>query len=120
MINRLMQSLDPRHFRVYPIHKPTRAESLMPFLWRFWVKMPAAGKMTILDRSWYCDLIENKVYDSSDSEICDSRYRQIAELEKLLYDDGAIILKFFLHISRKEQRKRFNDLSNDPAPLPGV
>lgn len=115
MINRLMQSLDPRRFRVYPIHEPTMAEHLRPYLWRFWVKMPAAGDMTILDRSWYHDLVEEEVYDRPGAEVRENRYRQISELERTLHDNGTIIIKFFLHISKGEQRDRFNKLAGDQS-----
>lgn len=113
-ISALTQRLDPRGFKLYPTSAPRTYEQQRPWLWRFWLKAPNRGEMVIFDHSWYGRVLEERVERNIPQKVWRDAYRDIVEFERMLADDGAIFLKFFLHISRKEQKKRFEDLESDP------
>lgn len=110
----LTQRLDPRGFKLYPITAPRTYEQQRPWLWRFWLKVPDRGEMLIFDHSWYGRVLEERVERTIPEKEWRQAYRDIVEFERTLADDGAIILKFFLHISKKEQKKRFQAIEADP------
>lgn len=112
-IQTLAQRLDPRGFKLYPITAPQPYEEERPWLWRFWLKVPNRGEMVILDGSWYGRVLDERV-SGLPEQIWRQAYRDILEFERMLADDGTVILKFFLHISKKEQKKRFRALEQDP------
>jgi polyphosphate kinase 2 (PPK2 family) len=113
-ISTLTQRLDPRGFKLYPITPPRTYEQQRPWLWRFWLKVPNRGEMVIFDSSWYGQVIEGRVAQATPTKAVRAAYLDIAEFERMLADDGTVILKFLLHISRKEQRKRFKAIEADP------
>ncbi len=115
LINRLSLSLDSRGFVVYPINPPNEEERFRPFLWRFWTKIPLRGRMTILDRSWCGRVLEDRIDKAVKSRIWQKAYDEILSFERQLSNDGYLIMKFFLHISKKEQKRRFNNLRENPA-----
>lgn len=109
-INHLIQSLDPRGFSVYASNQSNEEEKMRPFLWRFWTKTPAKGRVTIFDRSWYRRVqIDRFSGETSDVEL-PAAFQDILSFEKQLTDDGMVIIKLYLHISRQEQKKRFKKL----------
>jgi polyphosphate kinase 2 (PPK2 family) len=110
----LTQRLDPRGFRLYPISAPRTYEQQRPWLWRFWLKAPNRGEMVMLDRSWYVRVLDERVERTIPEKAWRDAYRDIVEFERMLADDGAVILKFFLHISKKEQKERFQAIEEDP------
>ena len=110
----LTQRLDPRGFKLYPITAPRTYEQQRPWLWRFWLRVPNRGEMVIFDHSWCGRVLEERVERTVPEEAWREAYRDIVEFERMLADDGAIILKFFLHISKKEQKKRFQAIEQDP------
>jgi polyphosphate kinase 2 (PPK2 family) len=110
----LTQRLDPRGFKLYPITAPRTYEQQRPWLWRFWLRVPNRGEMVIFDHSWYGRVLEERVERTAPKEEWREAYRDIVEFERMLADDGAIILKFFLHIGKKEQKKRFQAIEQDP------
>ncbi|MGA2186153.1 MAG: hypothetical protein ABSH47_24320 [Bryobacteraceae bacterium] len=110
----LTQRLDPRGFKLYPITPPRTYEQQRPWLWRFWLKVPNRGEMVIFDGSWYGRVLEEHVERTAPEKAVRAAYRDIVEFERMLADDGTVILKFFLHISRKEQSKRFKAIEADP------
>jgi polyphosphate kinase 2 (PPK2 family) len=112
-IQTLAQRLDPRGFKLYPITAPQPHEEERPWLWRFWLKVPNRGEMVILDGSWYGRVLEERI-GGLPEQVWRQAYRDILEFERMLADDGTVILKFFLHISKKEQKKRFRALEQDP------
>jgi len=113
-INALTQRLDPRGFKLHAIQAPRTHESFMPWLWRFWIRVPNYGEMAIFDRSWYGRVGVERVEGLIPEEEWSKGYRHIGEFERTLADDGYLIIKFFLHISAKEQAKRFRRLEKDP------
>ena len=110
LINKLIHSMDPRGFIVYATEKETKEEQRHPFLWRFWTKVPAKGRIAVFDTSWYRKVL----HERGDHEVTKKRakqsFKEITDFEKQLVDDGTIIIKLFLHISKKEQKRRLDEL----------
>lgn len=107
---RLIQSLDPRGFRVFVIRKETKEERMHPFLWRFWTKTPARGRIGIYDGSWYRKVLTDRFEKRIRKKELPKMYQSICSFERQLTDDGTVIIKLFLDISKKEQKKRFKKL----------
>ncbi|MBD3383782.1 phosphate--AMP phosphotransferase [candidate division KSB1 bacterium] len=115
LINRLMLALDPRGYRVYPVNPPTHTEKRYPFLWRFWKTLPVKGRIAIYDRSWYGRVLVERVDQLTRTMIWKRAFEEITEFERQLCDDGHVLVKFFLHISKKEQKKRFKKLEKNSS-----
>jgi AMP-polyphosphate phosphotransferase len=113
-IRRLVEKLDPRHYRVYSIVKPTQEEYRRHYMWRFWTKLPAYGQMAIFDRSWYGRVLVERVEGFASNQEWKRAYREINEFERTLAEDGAIIVKLYLHITKDEQLNRFKSREADP------
>jgi polyphosphate kinase 2 (PPK2 family) len=113
LINRLILSLDPRHFSVHNINGPSDDERLRPFLWRYWVRTPEAGRMAIFDRSWYRRVLMERVGKLVTRKQLKFAYGEINNFERNFTDHGTVIIKLFLHISKEEQKKRFKKLESD-------
>lgn len=113
-IKRLVERLDPRLLRVYSIIKPTADEYMHHYLWRFWNKLPARGQIAIFDRSWYGRVLVERVEGFASEAEWKRAYDEINSFEKVLTDDGALILKFYLHIDKDEQLVRFKRRQEDP------
>jgi AMP-polyphosphate phosphotransferase len=113
-ISTLTQRLDPRGFKLYPITAPRTYEQQRPWLWRFWLKVPNRGEMVIFDHSWYGRVLEERVEHTIPQKAWRQAYRDIVDFERMLADDNTTIVKFFLHISRKEQHHRFQAMEADP------
>jgi polyphosphate kinase 2 (PPK2 family) len=113
-IQTLTTPLDPRGFKLYPIRAARTYEKQRPWLWRFWLKLPADGEWAIFDRSWYGRVLVERVENLTPENEWRKAYRDIADFERTISDDGTLIIKFFLHISKKEQKKRFKKLTADP------
>jgi polyphosphate kinase 2 (PPK2 family) len=110
----LTARLDPRGFKLHPVQAPRTYEVNHPWLWRFWLKTPNKGEMAIFDRSWYGRVLVERVEGLTPEAEWRKAYRDIVDFERMLADDGTVIMKFFLHISKKEQKKRFKRLETDP------
>lgn len=108
------QRLDPRGFKLHSITTPRSFEQSRPWLWRFWLLMPDQGEMAIFDQSWYMRVLQERVQEMVPEQQWRAAYSDIVDLERMLADDGIVILKFFLHLSRKEQEKRFRKIEADP------
>ena len=113
-VNALTQRLDPRGFKLHAIQAPRTYETHMPWLWRFWQRLPNYGQMAIFDRSWYGRVLVERMEGLTPEIEWRAAYRDIADFERTLADDGYVLIKFFLHISRAEQRRRFKALEKDP------
>jgi polyphosphate kinase 2 (PPK2 family) len=114
VVTALTQRLEPRGFRLYSIQAPRSNEASMPWLWRFWQKLPNYGEIAIFDRSWYGRVLVERVEKLTPKRQWLSGYQDIGNFERTLADDGYLILKFFLHISKAEQRRRFKAMEKDP------
>ncbi len=115
MINQLIQAFDPRGFVVHPISPPNEEEFLRPFLWRFWIKTPAKERIAVFDRSWYGRVLVGRVNKLVKKQEWKRAYGEITSFERQLAHDGTLLIKFFLHISKKTQKKRFEKLQKSPA-----
>ena len=113
-IKRLVERLDPRVVRVYSIVKPTVEEYQHHYLWRFWCKLPVYGQLAVFDRSWYGRVLVERVEGFASEDEWKRAYREINEFERGLLDDGTLLIKFYLHISKDEQLIRFNRRQADP------
>jgi polyphosphate kinase 2 (PPK2 family) len=113
-IQKLTSPLDPRGFKLYPIRPARTYEKNHPWLWRFWNRLPARGEWAIFDRSWYGRVMVERVEKLISEADWRRAYRDIVDFERTLADDGHVIIKFFLHIAKKEQRRRFKKLEKDP------
>ncbi|MEV0567892.1 UDP-galactose-lipid carrier transferase [Dactylosporangium sp. NPDC050588] len=113
-IKRLVDHLDPRHVRVAQFAAPTYDEKRHHFLWRFWPVLPGWGGMTVLDRSWYGRVLVERVEQFATEEQWSRAYEEIVEFERTLAAEGMVIVKFWMHISGKEQLRRFQSRRDDP------
>jgi polyphosphate kinase 2 (PPK2 family) len=113
-IKRLIAPLDARHVRVKQFAAPTPDEKRHHYLHRFVSALPGWGGMAVLDRTWYGRVLVERVEGFATEEQWRRSYREIDDFERMLGDDGMIVVKFFLHISEAEQLKRFEARRNDP------
>jgi polyphosphate:AMP phosphotransferase len=115
LINELILPLDPRGFNVYPIGEPTEEEQQRPFLWRYWTKTPPKSRIAIFDCSWYRSVLTDRIDGVAGEHGLRHTFQSIPAFERQLADDGTLIIKFFLHISKKEQKERLEKLHSDPS-----
>jgi AMP-polyphosphate phosphotransferase len=113
-IKRLVAKLDPRHVRVKQYAAPTPDELRHHWLWRFWPALPGWGGMAILDRSWYGRVLVERVEGYATEAEWSRAYDEINVFERMLADEGAVIVKLWLHLSDEEQLKRFEAREGDP------
>lgn len=113
-IEKLVGRIDPRGYEVHLVRAPNEEEELRPFLWRFWNKLPERGDMAIFDHSWYRRVLADRVEKAVPKRVWEGAYEEINQFERMLADDGTLVVKFFLHISKAEQKKRFKKLEKSP------
>ncbi|WP_210608269.1 polyphosphate kinase 2 family protein [Priestia flexa] len=113
-IKRITQKLDPRGFHVYPISAPTDDERSYHYLHRFWTRLPHAGQIALFDRSWYGRVLVERVENLISTSEWGRAYEEINQFERTLTDNGYIVAKFWFHISKDEQLKRFKEREADP------
>lgn len=113
-IRRITEMLDPRGYRVHPIGPPSPEDQGKHYLYRFWMNLPARGIMAIFDRSWYGRVLVERVEKLIPRKRWQEAYSEIREFERMLTQDGIILIKIFLQISKAEQYRRFIDRLNDP------
>ena len=115
LINELILRLDPRGFKVFANNSCHEDAAGHPFLWRYWNTTPAAGRIMIYDRSWYESVLADRIDGSAKKSDLDAVYNEIVSFERQLADSGCVPIKFFLHITKKEQKKRLEELDSEPA-----
>jgi len=113
-ISTVTARLDPRGFKVHAIHAPRTYEKARPWLWRFWSKLPNYGEMAIFEGSWYGRVLIERIEGLTPEKEWRQAYKDIIEFERLLAEDGVAIVKFWLHISKKEQKTRYKEIEKDP------
>ena len=113
LIADIIKMLDPRFFNVYSTLPAAETDRRYPLMKRFWENIPAKGKMAIMDRGWYQELAIAKLEEGISEEEYDRRIESVNTFERQLTDDGYLIIKLFLHISRQEQKRRFIKLRED-------
>lgn len=114
-IRSLTERLDARGYKVLATQAPRTHEKQKPWLWRFWMNIPRYGQIAIYDRSWYGRVLVERVQGLTPAPEWIAAYEEINQFEHTLADDGAIFVKFWLHISRQEQLRRFIELAQAPA-----
>ncbi|MGL5175899.1 MAG: phosphate--AMP phosphotransferase, partial [Cetobacterium sp.] len=113
-IKRLVGRMDPRGYDVIPIAAPSTIEKNHHYLWRFWKAIPRNGHISIFDRTWYGRVLVERIEKFATNYEWKRSYAEINDMEKQWIDDGAIVLKFWLQISKDEQLKRFKERENTP------
>jgi len=113
-IRRITGALDARMYRVVPIAAPTQDERQHPYLWRFWRHLPAAGQLTIFDRSWYGRVLVERVERLCPPEDWQRAYTEINDFEEQLVEHGIVVVKLWMHISGDEQLRRFEERKATP------
>jgi polyphosphate kinase 2 (PPK2 family) len=114
-IRALTERLDARGYKVLSTQAPRTHEKQKPWLWRFWMNVPRYGQIAIFDRSWYGRVLIERVRGLTPMPEWIAAYEEINQFERTLADDGTIFLKFWLHISEREQLRRFISLTEQPA-----
>jgi AMP-polyphosphate phosphotransferase len=113
-IKRIVAKLDLRHVRVKQYSAPTADELRHTWLWRFWSALPGWGGMAILDRSWYGRVLVERVEGFATQEEWKRAYDEINSFERMLAEEGTVLVKLWLHISEEEQLARFEARQADP------
>lgn len=117
LVKQIVSYMDPRGFQVHPIWPPTAEERKYPFLWRFWEKLPAQGKISFFYHSWYTHVLEERLFERVGTDqipTVPNLMGQINAFERQMADNGAAIAKFWLHLSRKELKSRLKEYAKDP------
>jgi PPK2 family polyphosphate:nucleotide phosphotransferase len=113
-VRHVMSGVSPAGVRVVSFKKPTGEELDHDFLWRVHAKTPGDGEIAVFNRSHYEDVLVVRVHDLVKEKVWRKRYDQINAFERMLTASGTVILKFFLHISRGEQKRRLQERIDDP------
>ena len=113
-VNLLNAWLDPRHLRTYAFGPQSDEERERPDYWRFWRALPPRGHIGIYVGSWYSDPIAERLHERLGDAELDTRLQRVRAFEKMLADDGALIIKFWLHLGRTAQKARLDALAADP------
>jgi polyphosphate kinase 2 (PPK2 family) len=106
-IQRLTERLDPRGYRVHPIAAPAGDDAVKQYLFRFWRRLPVQGEIAIFDRSWYGRVMVERIEGFCTPAEWQRAYQEINDFERQLTDFGTILFKFWMHISKDEQLRRF-------------
>lgn len=109
-IGELIEALDPRGFEVHAVKNETLEEEMHPFMWRFWTKMPARGRIALYDSSWYRKVLIDRFDKKTNKAEVLAAFDSICSFERQITDDGVALIKIFLDIDKKEQKKRFKKL----------
>jgi AMP-polyphosphate phosphotransferase len=115
VIKKLTEKLDPRLFRVISGSPPTELEQRYHFLWRYQMALPNDGETVVFDHSWYGRVLVERVDKIARKKLWKRAYEEINQFERWLADDGQVLIKVWMHISKAEQKKRFRACLKDPA-----
>lgn len=113
-VNLLNEWMDPRHIQTHGMGDPSDEELDRPMMWRFWRALPPKGKTGVFLGSWYTWPIINRVFEKTTADQFEQSLERAKRLEKMLDDEGALIIKFWLHLSKDKQEKRLKTLEKDP------
>jgi polyphosphate kinase 2 (PPK2 family) len=110
----ITEKLDPRGYVVYTIDTPAGDEATHHYLKRYWSRLPETGQIAIFDRSWYGRVLGDRIEGFCTDVEWKRAYREINQFERQLIDFGSVLLKFWLHIDKEEQLRRFEEQAKDP------
>jgi PPK2 family polyphosphate:nucleotide phosphotransferase len=114
-VSHVFDGVNPQGVRVAKFGPPSPVELAHDFLWRVYPELPESGEIAIFNRSHYEDVLIVRVDHLAPRDVWSRRYHEINEFERTVVDEGTTVVKFFLHISRKEQTKRLQERLNDPT-----
>lgn len=110
-INKLTERLEPRGFELHTVREPRSYELQLPWMWRFWDRLPRYGQMALFDYSWYRRLFVGRVEGRPTAPGWERRCQDAVDFERALTDDRYVMVKLFLHISKKEKKRRLKALA---------
>jgi polyphosphate:AMP phosphotransferase len=113
-IRRLTQAMDARDYHVISVAAPTDEERAHPYLWRFWRHLPAFGRVTVYDRSWYGRVLVERIEGFAAPDAWQRAYGEINDFEEQLTEFGVVVVKFWMAITADEQLRRFQDREVTP------
>ena len=113
-VNLLNEWMDPRHVLTHGFAEPSDEEQERPHLWRFWKALPPKGKVGVFFGAWHTEPIVQRVFGDISAAQFGEKIDEIVRLEKMLCDEGVLLLKYWFHVSRKEQKKRLKAQGEDP------
>ena len=114
-VNILNEWLDPRHVETHALRELTDEERERPPMWRYWRVLPPKGKLGIFIGTWYSSPLVENVHETISNAELDQRLERIIRFERMLCDEGALFLKFWLHLSKDQQKLRLKSLEKDPG-----
>ncbi len=115
ILGKVIKNLDPRFYKTETLSKPTEDEVRRPFLYRYFVRIPESGKFSFFDGSWMDEVTRAHLKGEISEDDYRSHLTSIKRFERTLSDNGYLVVKFFFHISEKEQKKRLSELENDKS-----
>lgn len=113
-IKRLTRALDPRGYTVNPTSSPNDIERAHHYLWRFWTRMPKDGHIAIFDRTWYGRVMVERIEGFCTTQEWQRAFKEMNQMEQQLVNHGAIVIKFWMHIDKEEQERRFKERQENP------
>ncbi len=113
-VKALFEGINPAGLQVVSFRAPSADEMAHDYLWRVHRQVPAAGEITVFNRSHYEDVLVPLVLDQIDAATCKRRYAHMRDFERMLAETGTVIVKVFLHLSSAEQRVRLQERLDDP------
>ena len=113
-IRRITERINPRHFRIVALPRPSEEESTQWYFQRYVSQFPKAGEIVFFDRSWYNRAVVEPVNGFCSEEEYDTFMNQVNDFERMITESGIILVKIYMSISKKEQAKRFEDIKSNP------
>jgi polyphosphate:AMP phosphotransferase len=113
-VNQLNEWMDPRWIQTHAYNEPSDEERERPPFWRYWRDLPSHGSIGLFLSAWYSAPILNWVHEEGDQADLDESLSQINTFEKMLVNDGVVVIKFWMHLSKKAQQRRLKQLEADP------
>ena len=113
ILGKVIKNLDPRFYKTETLSVPSEDELRRPFLYRYFVRIPEAGRFSFFDGSWMDEITKDYLRGKTDEEEYRHRLTSIKRFERQLSDNGYLVVKFFFNISKNEQKKRLSALMDD-------
>ena len=115
VLGKVIKNLDPRFYKTETLAAPSEDELRRPFLYRYFVRIPEAGKFSFFDGSWMDEVTKHRLNGDIDEDTYKRQLTSIKRFERTLSDNGYLVIKFFFHISKSEQKKRLEELEDDKS-----